>query len=466
MARRTFLSRSAGGVGCLALAHLLAAGTRRTDAASAVERPKPRAAAKARSVICLFQHGGPSHLDLCDPKPALTKWNGQAYPQGDLEIHFDKQRGNVLASPFKFQPHGKSGIELSELLPHTATIIDEVTLIRSMTTDSVDHEFALRSIHTGRLQAGFPTWGAWTTYALGTECQNLPAYVVLSDPQGPPVDGNRNWSAGWLPASHQGTAFRTSDASPVPNLHTPRGVPTAAREEQLRFLMQLNRRHQQQHPENGELAARIENFELAARMQAAVPEVLDIRQETAATQQLYGLDGPATREYGTRCLIARRLVERGVRFVQIFLHEQPWDTHKENAANLKQLCGMTDQPAAALVRDLKQRGLLESTIVIWGGEFGRLPIAQGKDGRDHNRHGFSLWIAGGGFRSGYVHGKTDEFGYRAVDDIVSIHDLHATLLQALGLDHRHLVYPHEGRDTSLTDAEVTKARVIDALLGG
>jgi uncharacterized protein (DUF1501 family) len=250
----------------------------------------------------------------------------------------------------------------------------------------------------------------------------------------------------------------------VLNLQTPAGATQDSRQRQLQFIEQLNRTHLRRHPENTELAARITNFETAARMQTAVPDVLDLSQETEATRQLYGIDNPASHEYGTRCLMARRLVENGVRFVQIFLKGQPWDTHSKNAESLKGLCAMTDQPSAALVQDLKQRGLLESTIVLWTGEFGRLPISQGTDGRDHNRHAFSLWLAGGGFKPGYVHGATDDFGYKSITDVVTVHDFHATLLHALGLDHRRLTHPHDGRDTSLTDAEVTKARIVPQLL--
>jgi hypothetical protein len=348
-------------------------------------------------------------------------------------------------------------------LPHTGRIADRLTLVRSMNTESVDHESALRLIHTGKFLAGMPTWGAWVTYALGTENDNLPAYVVLSDPGGLPVDGERNWTAGWLPAVYQGTTFR-SGKSPVLNLQTPAGVTPAARRNQLDFLAQLNQQHLERHPRNSELEARLANFETAARMQTAVPDVLDISGETEETRKLYGLDRDATREYGTRCLLARRLVERGVRFVQIFLKSQPWDTHSRNAESLRGLCDMTDQPSAALVEDLERRGLLEETIVLWTGEFGRLPISQGADGRDHNRRGFSLWIAGGGFKPGYVHGATDDFGYEAVQEIVTVHDLHATLLAALGLDHRRLVYPHDGRPTALTDPDVTQAEVVRELL--
>jgi Protein of unknown function (DUF1501) len=455
--RRAFLGRTAGALGTLALAHLLDEERRGLVAAEA-RRPEP----KAKAVICLFQHGGPSQMDLFDPKPALTKWHGKPHP-GNLEIHFDKQRGNVLASPFAFAKRGQSGIELSELLPRTAGIADEITLVRSMTTESVDHESALRLIHTGKFQAGRPSWGSWVVYGLGTENRNLPAYVVLSDPGGLPVDGGRNWSSGWLPAVHQGTPFR-SGSSPVLNLATPEGTTPEARAGQLRLLDEWNRAHLRRQSGNPELEARIANFETAARMQTAVPECLDLSGEGEATRRMYGLDNPATREYGTRCVLARRLVERGVRFVQVFLSGQPWDTHSKNAETLKGLCARTDGPSAALVRDLKQRGLLDSTIVLWTGEFGRLPISQGTDGRDHNRHGFSLWLAGGGFKQGHVHGATDEFGYAAVESEVTVHSLQATLLHALGLDHRELSYPHEGRNESLTDFEVTKARVVRELL--
>jgi hypothetical protein len=454
-----FLGQSAGNLGGLALAHLLALDGRAADGA---EQP-PARAGKAKSVICLFQHGGPSQMDLFDPKPELQKWHGRPFPAGELEIHFDKQKGNVLGSPFKFARHGQCGMELCELLPRTASIVDEMTLVRSMNTESVDHESALRLIHTGRFLAGMPVMGSWLVYALGSENANLPAYVVLGDPGGLPVDGERNWSAGWLPAVYQGTAFR-SGKSPVLNLASPAGAVPGARRKQLDFLEAINRRHLVRDPENSELAARIANFETAARMQAAVPSVLDLSGETEATRRLYGLDQPATQEYGTRCLLARRLVEQGVRFVQLFLKGQPWDTHSKNAESLKGLCAMTDGPSAALVEDLKQRGLLDSTIVMWTGEFGRLPVSQGTDGRDHNRHGFSLWLAGGGFKRGHAFGATDDFGYKSVQDVVTVHDLHATLLEALGLDHRRLTYPHDGREASLTDADVTKARVVRELL--
>jgi hypothetical protein len=459
--RRAFLGRHLGALGWLALADLFAQEGRPLVAAQPDWSVEPRA--RARSVICLFQNGGPSQVDLFDPKPELTRRDGQPHP-GQIEAHFDKKRGNLLASPFRFARHGQSGIELSELLPHTARIVDDITLVRSMTTTSVDHESALRLIHSGKFQAGRPTLGAWVVYALGTENRDLPAYVALVDPGGYPVDGVRNWSSGWLPATYQGTPFRSAKA-PVLNLATPAGVPAGARAGQLDLLRGLNRDYMEHHRSDSELEARISSFETAARMQMAVPEALDVAGESEDTRRLYGLDNPAVREYGRRCLLARRLVERGVRFVQLFLNRQPWDTHDTSAARLKGLCARTDQPSAALVLDLKRRGLLDSTIVLWAGEFGRLPISQeGSDGRDHNRHGFSLWLAGGGFKAGHVHGATDEFGYKTVENEVTVHDLQATILHALGLDHRRLTFLHEGRPSSLTDAEVTHAKVVTELL--
>lgn len=458
--RRMFLGDHAGNVGLLALAAML--GDQRSASATEGAASGSNFAPRAKSVICLFQNGGPSQMDLFDPKPELTRWHGKPYPAGELETHFDKQKGNVLGSPFRFQRYGQSGMELCELLPHTGAIADEITLIRSMKTGSVDHEAALRMIHSGRLFAGMPSLGSWVTYALGTENRDLPSYVVLSDPGGLPIDGEKNWSSGWLPAVHQGTVFR-SGSSPVLNLKSPDGVTAAVRQNQLRYLEQLNRRQASRYPENSELTARIENFETAARMQTAVPALLDLSGETEETRGLYGLDNPTIGEYGARCLTARKLVEQGVRFVGVYMSGQPWDTHSRNAESLKGLCARTDQPSAALVKDLKRRGLLESTIVIWTGEFGRLPISQGPDGRDHNRHAFSLWIAGGGFKQGCVYGATDPFGYASTENIVNVQDLHATLLASLGLDHSRLTVPYDGRDTSLTDPEVTHATVVSDL---
>ncbi|MGE3316835.1 MAG: DUF1501 domain-containing protein [Planctomycetaceae bacterium] len=466
--RRAFLAQYAGALGPLALAQLLGSESTARAASISPSSADPLALRpshiepRAKSVICLFQHGGPSQMDLFDPKPDLTRMHGKPYP-GKVEAHFHTQVQNLLGSPFRFQKAGECGMELCELLPHTSRIADDITLIRSMSTYSVDHEAALRLIHSGSTFAGRPAWGSWVVYGLGAMRRELPSYVVLADPGGLPVDGTKNWSSGFLPAIYQGTPFR-STGSPVLNLDTPADVSPEARRRQLSFLDELNVTHLKKHPENSELQARIANYELAARMQTAVPAALDISSETKATQEMYGLNNPATAEYGKRCLMARRLVEQGVRFVQVFLSGQPWDTHSKNAESLRGLCEKTDQPSAALVADLKQRGLLDSTIVMWTGEFGRLPVSQGADGRDHNRHAFSTWLAGGGFKSGYVHGATDEFGYKSVTDVVNIHELHATLLQALGLDHEQLTFPHEGRDDTLTDVVVTNAKPVAALL--
>ncbi len=459
--RRTFLGQGLASLGWLGLGHLLASEARARDGGALSPRA-PHHPAKAKAVICLFQHGGPSQVDLFDPKPVLNAWHGKDYP-GSLEVHFHEKKGKCLGTSFKFARHGRCGMELSELLPHTASIADEITLVRSMATDSVDHERALRIIHNGQDHGGRPVWGSWVLYGLGSGREDLPAYVVLGDPGGMPIDGPKNWTSGFLPAIYQGTPLR-SEGDPVADLRSPKDLPPGARRSQLDFLARLNRGHLERHPENTELAARIADYELAARMQTSVPEALDLASEPEHVRKLYGLDVPATAEYGKRCLMARRLVERGVRVVQLYLNGQPWDTHDKNAEKHRELTGRIDRPSAALVQDLKQRGLLDSTIVLWTGEFGRLPVSQDKDGRDHNRHAFSLWLAGGGFRRGHVHGATDEFGYSAVEKVVRVNDLHATMLRALGLDHARLTYPHDGRLDSLTDPVITKARVIPELL--
>ncbi len=464
--RRSFLTTTAGGVGLLALEYLAQSEAQATASAGAGVNPlaarQPHHPPQAKSVILLFQNGGPSQMDLFDRKPELLKHHGKPYP-GKIEAHFHTQVRNLLGSPFTFSRYGQCGMELSETLPHTGSIADDITLVRSMMTKSIDHEQALRLIHSGSPFVGKATWGSWVVYGLGSECEELPAFVVLTDHAGLPIDGTKNWTSGFLPAVCQGTQFR-STGSPVLNLATPSNTTADARGNQLLLLKQLNEAHRGRHSKNSELQARISNYELAARMQTSVPQALDISSETKHTRDLYGLDNTPTADYGMRCLMARRLIEQGVRFVSIYLDGQPWDTHSNNAETVEGLAARTDQPSAALVKDLKQRGLLDSTIVMWAGEFGRLPVSQGPDGRDHNRRAFSLWLAGGGFKGGYVHGATDDFGYRSVDDVVVVHDLHATLLHALGLDHRQLTYPHEGRDDTLTDVAVTSADMVPALL--
>jgi hypothetical protein len=474
LSRRQFLARNAMGVGSVALAwllreeHLLATPPSVPPGRQSFDlKPKaPHFAPRARAMISLFMHGGPSHIDLFDPKPELTKRSGEDY-QGDITFSFiDRATKKLFASPWKFQKHGQCGMEVSELLPHFAGIVDDVCLIRSMHTDINGHEPSIWFMHTGKSQPGRPHLGSWLTYGLGSETQSLPAYVVLTDPGGLPVDGVRNWSNGWMPPLFQGTVVRPIEPR-ILNLDPPAHLKGALQEQNLAFLARLNRDHLERHPGEADLEARIASYELAARMQTAAKEALDIAGESEATKKLYGLDDPVTREYGTRCLIARRLVERGVRFVQIFIHGQIWDNHESIAKNLVNCCRKTDQPSAALVKDLKARGLLDSTIVHWGGEIGRLPVTENhgaaeKAGRDHNGQGFSSWLAGGGIKGGLVFGETDEFGHKAVVNPVSPNDYHATLLHLFGLDYQKLVYFNNGQEQRLTDNK--SCRVVQEIL--
>jgi hypothetical protein len=454
--RREVLSRLGGGFGGLALAALL--GEARGESARPASRfdvlPRPpHAPAKAKSVIQLFMHGGPSHIDLFDPKPMLARYDGKAPP---AEVADDeKLTGNLLRSPFRFAKHGQSGLDFAETLPKIARHADDIAVIRSMYTEHRNHEQALWMMHTGLVVSGRPSLGSWVTYALGTESQDLPAYVVLPDPKGLPVDGIRNWSSGWLPPLYQGTPFR-SEGMPVLNLQPKRPRSPEVDRARLELLGALNAEHRQRHPGVLELDARIASFELAARMQLSATDALNLDSEPPETRELYGLNKLVTQSYGKRCLMARRLVERGVRFVQIFMAGQPWDTHANNAAGTRRCCEQTDGPIAGLLTDLKRRGLLDETLVIWGGEFGRTPGAQARDGRDHHPYGFSVWLAGGGIKGGQTYGATDDFGYRATVDRTSVADLHATVLHQLGLDSQRLVFPHNGRDERLTDVYPAK----------
>jgi hypothetical protein len=466
VSRRAFLGQTAmGTLGLLALADLLRAETP-TAAARTAFQPRLDHPPTAKNVICLFQNGGPSQMDLFDPKPALNRLDGKPAPDSvKIESIMNIQNGKLMGTPFKFDRCGRSGAELSEIIPHTHKIADDITLVRSMVADTVCHEAAIRQWVGGNAMVlGRPSVGSWIQYGLGSLNENLPAYVVLPDPDGPPVWGPDNWTNGWLPAIYQGTPILSGGAAPVLNLKPQAGVQAGARSRQLKYLDQLNRRHLVRYAENAELEARISNFEMAARMQTSVPSAVDLSQESAETKALYGLDSPATERYAARTLMARRLVENGVRYVGVYLSGQPWDTHSNNASETKRIAAGIDQPSAALVQDLKRRGMLDSTIVIWLGEFGRTPISEGAAGRDHSRSGFSMWIAGGGFKAGYVHGATDDIGYRAVDNALRFCDLHATLLHALGIDHTKLTYPHDGRLESLTDHEVTGATLVPELL--
>jgi hypothetical protein len=472
--RRSFLARSAFGIGAFALAHLLRqdgllaepAGKPGENLPQTLTPRQPHFAPRATAMISLFMHGGPSHVDLFDPKPELTAHHGQEYG-GDVVYSFvNRASKKLFGSPWQFTKHGSCGTDVSELLPHTAGIVDDLCVLRSMHTGHNGHEVSIRYFHGGIAGVtGRPTLGSWVTYALGSVAQNLPAYLVLSDPGGLPVDGTSNWSSGFMPPLYQGTVLRPQEPR-ILNLDPPPQLRGTTQEENLEFLNELNRRHLDRHPGEADLEARIASYELAAAMQTAAKEALDVSREPEPVRRMYGLDQEATREYGTRCLIARRLVERGVRFVQLFLGGQPWDTHNNIRKTLPEICRRTDQPAAALVKDLKQRGLLETTLVHWGGEIGRLPVCEGtlddSSGRDHNGQGFSIWLAGGGVKGGMVYGSTDEVGHRAAENVVTPNDYQATVLHLLGLDHEKLVFHANGKEQRLTDGR--PARVVKEIL--
>lgn len=466
LSRREMLRLSGLGFGSIALHSLLA-----TDRVEAAKRqafdqlPKaPQFEPRARAVIMLMQNGGPSQMELFDPKPDLDKYHGKQHSLKVEMFQTGSEQNTLLRSVFAFRKQGNCGMELSEIIPHIGGVADDICLVRSMHTEHNNHTEALIMFNTGRIFQGKPAVGAWISYALGTENQNLPSYVVLRDPAGYNTTGSLTWSSGWLPALYRGTEF-SSQGAPILNLKPAKAQPAGAQQDDLAFLGQINRIHQRDYRTNSELETRIQNYELAARMQMAAGELVDVSKETEATKKLYGLDKPDTQGYGLRCLMARKLVEAGVRFVQVFPRPfQPWDTHSKTKEELGSICAACDQPSAALITDLKQRGLLDGTIVLWSGEFGRLPVSQNGSGRDHNRNAFSLFLAGGGFKGGYVHGATDEVGYKAAVDRVSVPDLHATILNQLGLDHQLLTFEHSGRDESLTDASLTGAHVVRPLL--
>jgi hypothetical protein len=463
--RRELLWEAGGGFAGVALTALLSSDgffKHTTGAAEATPKGdnpltprRPHHAARAKAVICLFMYGGVSQVDTWDPKPELNKHNGKPMPNLDRDPLFKARKpGVLLGSPRKFEKHGQSGIEVSDFYPYLARRVDDLAVIRGTYTDSFAHGSGLLQMNTGYLRQGYPCLGSWVSYGLGTVNQNLPAFVVLLDQRGGPISGPPNWGAGFMPAAHQGTQLRVN-GEPILYLSPPAGVSSAQQRNQLDLLNQFNRQHQRATPDNSELAARIASYELAFRMQASAPEAVDLSRETEATKRLYGLDQPLTEKFGRRCLLARRLVERGVRFVQVYSggghSEETWDAHKDVMANHTLHCGETDQPIAALLTDLKQRGLLDETLVVWTSEFGRTPTGQNGKGRDHSPRGFSTWLAGGGVKGGTVYGATDELGYAAVEDKVHVHDLHATILHLLGFDHEQLTYFHGGRHHRLTD---------------
>ncbi len=415
--------------------------------------------AQATAVIQLVQNGGPSQMDLFDPKPVLQKLAGQPLP-GGVEIHQPNNVNTLLPSPFTFKKYGQCGMDISEMLPHTAKIVDELCFIRSMHTEHNNHLEALNMLLSCKIFPGRPVMGAWISYALGTENQSLPAYVVLRDPTGYTIGGKQLWANGYLPALYSGVEFSMKGA-PVHHLNPPEKLADGAQRSTLDLLAKINERHLAQHPGELELEARIRNFELAARMQLAAGDVLDISHETEATKKLYGIDDPKAGAYGLRCLMARRLVEKGVRFVQVTTSPgQPWDHHNSIKKDMHKIAGEVDQGSAALIMDLKSRGLLDKTIVMWAGEFGRLPTTQNGDGRDHNRNAFTIWFAGGGFKKGLIYGETDEFGYKAVVNRVPVPDMIATVLRQLGVDHRKVEYAHGGRLETPSDVTVTGAKPV------
>lgn len=472
--RRDFLSSATFGVSGIAIASLLQSeGLLAAPVKPDLKKPtfdvlpKPtQTPARATAMISLFMQGGPSHMDMFDPKPELNRLDGTKF-QGEIKYDNAAQASSrVLGCPWKFAKHGQCGMELSELLPHTANIVDDITLIRSMYTGVNNHGQSIDALNTGKAISHRPSLGSWMAYGLGTENQNLPAFVVLTDPDGLPVLGMQNWSNGWLPSLYQGTVVRPREPR-ILNLDPPRELRGLPQQRYLEYLAELNRDHLSRHPGELDLEARIASYELAARMQSAAKEAVDISQETEATQKLYGIDQPATKDYGTRCLIARRLVERGVRFVQLYTRYQLWDHHGAIRTALPAACKKVDQPSAALVQDLKQRGLLDSTLVHWGGEMGRLPVIQNDAGpesvgRDHNTYGFSTWLAGGGIKGGHIHGKTDEFGHKAVENVVTHSDYHATLLHLFGLNHEKLVFLRNLQEASLVDKQ--PARIVTEIL--
>ncbi len=470
--RREFLRTAGAGFGTIALAAMLAeegllADPGRSTAGREINplaAKKPHFDAKAKRVIFLFMSGGPSHLETFDPKPELQKLHGEKLPAsfGMVKTRRGVDKNKLLATKRSFKKHGESGIEVSDWLPNLATCVDDLCLLRGCYGDSVTHPESVYLMNTGSILMGRPSLGAWLAYGLGTENQNMPAFVVLPDPGGWPKGGAPAWGNGYLPAAYQGTILR-GGATPILNLDTPKGISEAQQRRTLDFINELNREHLRQRDADSELAARIAAYELAFRMQTEAPDVVEVSKETEATKKLYGLDRKETSEFGLRCLLARRMVERGVRFVQLYCGDtNGWDAHSDIEANHSKLCLQSDQPIAGLLKDLKARSLLDSTLVVWGGEFGRTPMSEGHTGRDHNPHGFCMWLAGAGVKGGQVIGATDPIGLRATEEKTHVNDLHATILHLLGLNHLKLTFRHNGRNERLTD---NAGEVIERVLG-
>ena len=445
MDRRSFLWNFGGGLGGIALASLLNGQT----------QPRPR----AKRVVQLFMSGAASQCDTFDYKPRLIKQAGEKWDPGEKVELFQSNPGVVMPSPWGWKQHGQSGKWVSDLLPHLASCVDDMTFVHSLTSKSNVHGPATFMQNTGFILPGFPSAGSWISYALGSENENLPVFVVLPDPRGMPPNGASNWSSGFLPAAHQATTIRAGTPTPIADLNPPKSsfITGESERDGLALLKSVNSKHAAERPGDSRLEARIASYEMAARLQLSAPEVLDIGKESDATRKLYGLDEAMTSDMGTRCLIARRLLERGVRFVQVWsgadngFPRRNWDSHENLAKDHGELGTALDKPVAGLLKDLKARGLLDDTIVYWTTEFGRMPCSQGSKGRDHNPFGFTSWFAGGGFKGGVSYGATDEWSYKAVENPVYCYDLHATVLHLLGIEHTKLTWRHNGIDRRLTD---------------
>jgi hypothetical protein len=436
------------------------------SASSGIEPRPPHFPAMAKHVVFLFMNGAPSQVDTFDHKPALAKYHGTAY-RGSTPIGSNgRPVGHLMKSAFAFSRHGKSGLEISSLFPHTARFADDLCVIRSMYTDTAAHASGCLQMNTGSVLIGKPSLGSWLSYGLGTESESLPSFVVMTDPRGGPIAGASNWSAGYMPATYQGTLFRGKGA-PLLDLATPAGLHPSSQRRALDLIQNLNRTHLARHPDETELSARIQSYELAFKMQSAAADVIDTGRENQHTRSMYGLDNPRTADFGTKCLLARRLLERGVRFIQLYSGgghlEDTWDGHSDCIKNHALHAGETDQPVAAFLADLKRTGLWDETLVVWGGEFGRTPTSEGlnKPGRDHNPYGFCMWLAGAGVKGGQTVGATDELGFNAVEHRCHVSDLHATILQLMGLDHTRLTYFYQGLDQRLTGV---RGHVVKAVL--
>jgi hypothetical protein len=464
--RRQFLSQAGGGAGMIALATMLAEKTPAAAPRTSLQAPRPtHFPARASRVIWLFMHGGPSHVDLLDPKPELVRYAGQELPASFGQVMTRRDvASNPLMGPIRpFRPRGKSGLEISDFLPHTSRHADKLCVVRSLHGDSVNHPQSVYQMNTGSILMGRPSMGSWVAYGLGTENQDMPAFVVLPDPRGGIKGGPPAWSSGFLPASYQGVLMRGSQP-PILDLVPPSQITSPQQQSINRLLGRLNREHLRMRHQDDELAARIAAYELAFRMQVEAPQLIDISNETAETLKLYGADREETRDFGQRCLLARRMIEQGVRFVQVYSGDiGGWDAHRDVASNHGSYCQRTDQPVAGLLEDLERRGLLDDTLVIWGGEFGRMPMSEQGKGRDHNPWGYSSWLAGAGIEGGRAVGATDPIGLRAAEDKVHVRDFHATILHLLGVDHEQLSFLHNGLEQRLTGP--AEAHVVKQIVG-